>query len=91
MWLSSHPFHYSLCFGSKFVVVVVEIGFMETRLYVSVNSKPDHPPDNFFDRRIPHPWARKEFKTPTPGAYTNELKPTSEAFFSIIHYKNMKK
>ena len=32
MWLSSHPSHYSLCFDSKLVVVVVEIGFMETRL-----------------------------------------------------------
>ena len=29
--LSSHPSHWSLCFDSKLVVVVVEIGFMETR------------------------------------------------------------
>ena len=41
---------------------------------VSVNSKPDHPPGNFFDGRIPHPRAKKEFKTPTPWAYKNELK-----------------
>ena len=66
------------------------------RLYVSVNSKPDHPPrakspGNFFDGRIPHPRAKKEFKTPTPRAYNNELKPHPRAFFSIIHYKDMKK
>ena len=39
---------------------------------VSVNSKLDHPPrakppSDFFDGRIPHPRAKKEFKTPTPG------------------------
>ena len=32
MWLSSHPSHQSLCFDSKLVVVVVEIGFIEARL-----------------------------------------------------------
>ena len=32
MRLSSHSSHLSLCFDSKLVVVVVEIGFMETRL-----------------------------------------------------------
>ena len=45
--------------------------------YVSVNSKPDHPPGNFFDGRIPHPSGKKSSKPPPP-----------EAFFSIIHYKN---
>ena len=42
----------------------------ECETYVSVNSKPDHPPGKtpgqFFDRRIPHPPGKKEFKTPTP-------------------------
>ena len=42
--------------------------------YVSVNSKPDHPPTTppprqnlrqFFDGRIPHPRATRKFKTPT--------------------------
>ena len=51
----------------------------ECETYVSVNSKPDHPPGKtprqFFDRRIPHPPGKKEFKTPTPLAYKNELKP----------------
>ena len=32
MWLSSHPSHKSLCFGSKLVIVVVVIDLMETRL-----------------------------------------------------------
>ena len=30
--LSSHPSHQLLCFDSKLVIVLVEIGFMETRL-----------------------------------------------------------
>ena len=33
--LSSHPSRQSLCFDSKLVVVVVVIGLMETRLYVT--------------------------------------------------------
>ena len=54
---------------------------------VSVNSKPDHPPPrakppgNFFDGRIPHPQAKKKFKTPTPWAYQNELKPNPRGIF----------
>ena len=53
---------------------------------VSVNSKPDHaprakPPGNFFDRRIPHPPGKKEFKTPTPRAYKNDLKPHPGGIF----------
>ena len=40
---------------------------------------------------FPTPQAKKEFKTSTPWAYKNELKPHPRAFFSIIHYKNMKK
>ena len=35
--------------------------------YVSVNSKPDHLPGQFFYGRILHLQAKKEFKTPTPG------------------------
>ena len=31
---------------------------------VSVNSKPDHPPGQFFDGRIPHHPGKKEFKNP---------------------------
>ena len=50
-------------------------------LYVSVNSKPDHSPQAIFLMgEFPTLWAKKEFKTPTPGA-----------FLSIIHHKNMKK
>ena len=59
--------------------------------YVSVNSKPDHPPGNIFDGRIPHPPGKKEFKTPTSRAYENELKSHPGAFFSIVYCKNMKK
>ena len=60
--------------------------------YVSVNSKPDHPPRAIFLMgEFPTPRAKKEFKTPTPRAYQNDLKPHPRAFFSIIHYKNMKK
>ena len=33
MCLSSHPSHQSICFDSKLIVVVLEIGFMETRFY----------------------------------------------------------
>ena len=36
---------------------------MAFRAYVSVNSKPDHPP------------GQKEFKIPNPRAYKNEPKP----------------
>ena len=39
------------------------------------------PPGNFFDGRIPHPPGKKEFKTPTPRAYKNELKPTPRGIF----------
>ena len=49
--------------------------------YVSVNSKPDHPPGNFFDGRIPPPRAKKELKTPTPRAYKNELNPHPRGIF----------
>ena len=44
----------------------------------------------FLTGEFPTPRAKKEFKTPTPRAYKNELKPTPGAFFSIIHYKNIK-
>ena len=51
-------------------------------------------PGNFFDGQIPHTPGKKELKTPTPWAYKNELNllpPRGGAFFSIIHYKNMKR
>ena len=59
-------------------------------LNVSVNSKPDHPPGNFFDGRIPHPRAKK-FKIPPPGPIKTSWNPTPGPFSSIIHNKNMKK
>ena len=42
------------------------------RYYVSVNSKPDHPPGakppgNFFDGGFPTPWAKRCSKPPPPG------------------------
>ena len=37
------------------------------KVYVSVNSKPDHSPGQFFDGRIPHPPGKEKFKTPTAG------------------------
>ena len=39
------------------------------------------PQGNFFDGRIPHPPGKKEFKTPTPRAYENELKPHPQGIF----------
>ena len=50
-----------------------------------VNSPPpgkkgvQNPPGNFFDGWIPHPRAKKEFKT--PRAYKNELKPHPRGIF----------
>ena len=63
-------------------------------IYVSVNSKPDHPPrvkplGNFFDGRIPTPPGQERVQNLTPRAYKND--PTPGAFSSIIHNKNMKK
>ena len=48
------------------------------------------PLGNFFDGRIPTP-EQKRVQNPHPRAYKNELKPTSGAFSSVIHNKNMKK
>ena len=39
------------------------------------------PPGNFFAGRIPHTPGKKEFKTPTPRAYKNELKPQPRGIF----------
>ena len=49
------------------------------------------PPGNFLMGEFSNPRAKRKFKTPTPRAYRNELKPHPGAFSSIIHYKNMKK
>ena len=49
------------------------------------------PPGKFFDGRIPHPRAKKEFRTPTPGLQKRAKTQLPGAFSSIIHYKNMKK
>ena len=60
---------------------------MHDLCYVSVNSKPDHPPSGktlqaiFLMGEFPTPWAKKEFKTPTPRAYKNELKPHLRGHF----------
>ena len=61
------------------------------------------PSGNFFDERIPqppgqkgvqnpHPPGQKGVQNPHPRAYKNELNPPPPpgAFFSIIHYKNIK-
>ena len=68
------------------------------KLYVSVNSKPDHPPPraksqgNFFDGRIPHSPGKKRVQNPPPlEPIKTSYNPTPGAFSSIIHYKNMKK
>ena len=67
-------------------------------MYQSVPSLTIHsppPPQNhraiFLMGKFPIPRAKKEFKTPTPWAYKNELKPHLWGISSIIHYKNMKK
>ena len=49
------------------------------------------PPGNFFDGQIPH-LGQKEFKTPNPRAYKNELKPHPRGhfpqLFTIKTWKN---
>ena len=64
-------------------------------MYQSIPSLTIPPPPwaNFLMGEFPTPLsgAKKKFKTPTPRAYKNELKPHPGAFFSIIHYKNMEK
>ena len=61
-------------------------------MYQPIPSLTIPPPTRAFcDGRIPHPREKRTFKTPTPRAYKNELKPHPGAFSSIIHYKNMKK
>ena len=51
-------------------------------------------PGNFFDGRIPHPPSKKEFKTPNPRAYKNELKPHPRGhfpqLFTIKAWKKMR-
>ena len=56
-------------------------------IYVSVNSKPDHPapPEQnpraiFLMGEFPTPWAKKSSKPP-PRAYKNELKPYPRGYF----------
>ena len=47
---------------------------------VSVNSKPDHPPGQFFDGQIPHHLGKKEFKTLTLGPYKRAKTPPQGHF-----------
>ena len=50
--------------------------------YVSVSSKPDHPPWAIFVMgEFPTLRAKKEFETSTPRAYKNELKPHPRGIF----------
>ena len=46
------------------------------------------PPGNFFMGEFPTPWAKKKFKTPTPRAYKNELKPYPRGIF--LNYSILK-
>ena len=48
-------------------------------------------PGNIFDGRIPYSPGKRKFKTPTPRAYKNVLKPHPGAFFSNIYCENVKK
>ena len=71
----SHNAQFACCYGNS--------ATMATRLPIMY--QPDHPPwqnprSIFLIGKFPKTQAKKEFKTPTPGA-----------FFSIIHCKNMKK
>ena len=50
----------------------------------------DHSPGNFVDGRNPHPRAKGEFKTSTPGPMKTSQNLIPGAFSSIIHYKNIK-
>ena len=61
---------------------------------VSVNSKPDHPPKQnpqaiFWWANSPPP-GKKGVQNPTPGPIKMSQNPTPRAFFSVIHYENMK-
>ena len=47
---------------------------------VSVDSKPDHPPGQFFDGRIPTTWA-KRVQNRHPWAHKNDLKPHPRGIF----------
>ena len=47
-------------------------------------------PGNFLMGEFPITPEQKRSSKPHPRAYKNEVKPTPGAFFSIIHYKNMK-
>ena len=61
-------------------------------LYVSVNSNPGHLPGQFFWWANPPPPSKKEFITPTPLVYKNELKPHPwehfNQLFTIKTWKN---
>ena len=51
---------------------------------VSVNSKPDHPPGQFFGLANSPPPGQKRVQNPTPRAYKNELKPHPRGHFSQL-------
>ena len=61
---------------------------------VWVNSKPDHRPGQFFDGQIPHPQAKREFKTPTPRPIKQAKTPSPghcSQLFTIKHEKMRQK